>query len=51
MKSNAESLQITLPFIYKDKFLLILGAVCGGQEQNLQNEQEVLRYICTKDAE
>ena len=39
VKSHAESLQITLPFIYKDKFLLILGAVCGGQEQNLQIAQ------------
>ena len=40
MKSSVRTLQITLPFIYKDKFQLILGAVCRVSNQNLQIAQE-----------
>ena len=39
VKSNVRMLQFTLPFIYKDKFLLILGAVFEVSNQNLQIAQ------------
>jgi len=34
-------LRFTLPFIYKDKFLLILGAFCHSFEKNLHYDQLV----------
>ena len=39
VKSNVRMLQFTLPFIYKDKFLLKLGAFCHSFELNLRYDQ------------